>query len=127
MRCRSPFLKARQFLHATTLSGHDDWVKTLGFQTGVAAPNILTLASGSQDGTIRLWNIEQYIKPSTAVPTSTSTALSDELLDSFEASLGEVADGEEGGRQISLKRHVITVKSDDGRCVIPPAYRHWRG
>ena len=43
--------------------------------------------------------------------------LSDELLDSFEASLGEVAEGEEGGRQISMKRHVFTIKTKDGRQV----------
>ncbi|EGO01971.1 hypothetical protein SERLA73DRAFT_49584 [Serpula lacrymans var. lacrymans S7.3] len=40
--------------------------------------------------------------------------LNDELLDAFEASLGDLADGEEGGRQISLKRHVLTVKTDQG-------------
>jgi elongator complex protein 2 len=38
--------------------------------------------------------------------------LSDDLLDAFEASLGDLTDAEEGGRQISLKRHILTVKSD---------------
>lgn len=43
--------------------------------------------------------------------------LSDDLLDAFEASLGDLgADAEEGGRQISLKRHILTVKSNSG-CV----------
>lgn len=81
----------------------------MAFQSDVAGPNILTLASASQDGTIRLWNIEKYTKSSASV---NSSVLSDELLDTFEAALGDVAEGEEGGRQISLKRHIITVKSD---------------
>lgn len=41
--------------------------------------------------------------------------LSDELLDSFEASLGDLADAEEGGQQISLKRTIMTVKDSTGR------------
>jgi elongator complex protein 2 len=41
--------------------------------------------------------------------------LSDDLLDAFEASLGEVEDGEEGGRQISLKKHILTVKTGGDR------------
>jgi hypothetical protein len=38
--------------------------------------------------------------------------LSDDLLDAFEASLGDLTDAEEGGRQISLKRHILTVKDE---------------
>lgn len=34
----------------------------------------------------------------------------DDLLDAFEASLGDLGEGEEGGRQISLKRHIVSVK-----------------
>lgn len=41
--------------------------------------------------------------------------MSDELLDAFESSLGDLAEGEEGGRQISLKRHILTVKTENGR------------
>ena len=37
----------------------------------------------------------------------------DDLLDAFEASLGETTDGEEGGRQITMKRHLITVKAGE--------------
>lgn len=40
---------------------------------------------------------------------SESGELGDELLDAFEASLGEIA-GDDGGRQISLKQHLIKVK-----------------
>jgi len=68
----------------------------------------LVFASGSQDSTIRLWNIEPLNK-NTTDPTPSSD-LTDEFLDNFEASLGDLGEGEEGGRQISLKRHILTVK-----------------
>ena len=42
-----------------------------------------------------------------------STDGTDDLLDAFEASLGETTDGEEGGRQITMKRHLITVKAGE--------------
>jgi len=74
------------------------------------------LASGSQDATIRLWKIEAFTRyKNSSVVARPSDALSDDLLDAFEASLGELADAEEGGRQISLKRHILTVKSDQAR------------
>lgn len=68
------------------------------------------LASGSQDATVRLWNIEPWQK--VLIPTKSTTAenFNDNLLDNFEASLGDIGENEEGGRQISLKRHVLTVK-----------------
>jgi elongator complex protein 2 len=76
------------------------------------------LASGSQDGTIRLWNVESFIKMQVQPQNHTGELgdeLSDDLLDAFEASLGDLSAGaEEGGRQISLKRHVLTVKSSSG-------------
>ena len=75
----------------------------------------LVLASGSQDATIRLWNIEPHIKKQASTTVDTLDPLSDDLLDAFEASLGELDNSEEGGRQISLKRHMLTVKtSADG-------------
>jgi len=60
-----------------------------------------------------LWNIEAVTR--TAHASSTSEELNDDLLDAFEASLGEVDDGEEGGRQISLKKHMLTVKTSRDR------------
>ncbi|KAK7695632.1 hypothetical protein QCA50_000268 [Cerrena zonata] len=99
------------FVHASTLSGHEDWVKALAFQPHLPDQECLLLASGSQDGTIRLWNIEPYIKRTTTEDNK-NEEFSDDLLDAFEASLGELADAEEGGRQISLKRHILTVKND---------------
>ena len=71
------------------------------------------LASGSQDNTIRLWNIE----PLKAKETPSKKDLVDELLDNFEASLGDLGENEEGGRQISLKHHILTVKTGPDRFV----------
>ncbi|KAJ6515959.1 WD40-repeat-containing domain protein [Mycena sanguinolenta] len=100
------------FVRSAVLSGHEDWVRSLAFQNPVAAEDPLVLASGSQDATIRLWKIEAFTRPKSSVESRPSDTLSDDLLDEFEASLGELADAEEGGRQISLKRHILTVKSD---------------
>ena len=94
-----------------TLPGHDEWVQGLSFQVPISPEEPLILASGSQDSTIRLWNIEHWQKQ--AATTSAMDGLSDELLDAFEESLGDPR-AEEGGRQISLKRHMFTVKSETG-------------
>ncbi|KAN0124534.1 WD40-repeat-containing domain protein [Russula decolorans] len=92
------------FIPSATIPGHEDWVRAICLRPPTSSSEPLILASGSQDANIRLWNIE-------AVTSSTSEALSDDLLDAFEASLGEVDEGEEGGRQISLKKHMLTVKT----------------
>ena len=106
-----------QFVPSATLSGHEDWIKSLAFKERTLLSDQLLLASGSQDATIRLWNIEPYQKQQREASESNSDSLSDELLDAFEQSLGELEDAEEGGRQISLKRHILTVKNEDGRNV----------
>ena len=97
-------------------------MKSLAFQHNVAGPSTLTLASGSQDNTIRLWNIEKLVKDKPISSGQEGDVLSDELLDSFEAALGDLAEGEEGGRQISMKRHVLTVGSKDGMFVLTLYY-----
>ena len=72
----------------------------------------LVLASGSQDATVRLWNIEPWQKaPAPVKGMASGENLNDNLLDSFEASLGDIGENEEGGRQISLKRHLLTIKT----------------
>ncbi|KAF7352847.1 Elongator complex protein [Mycena venus] len=101
------------FVRSAVLSGHEDWVRSLAFQGPAGPGDSLTLASGSQDATIRLWKIEAFARSNnSSLDNRPSNALSDDLLDEFEASLGELADAEEGGRQISLKRHILTVKSE---------------
>ncbi|KAJ7179931.1 WD40-repeat-containing domain protein [Mycena crocata] len=108
------------YVPSAVLSGHEDWVRSLAFQQPATAEDPLTLASGSQDASIRLWKIEKFTRYNdSSVDTRPSDALSDDLLDAFEASLGELGDAEEGGRQISLKRHILTVKSDQAS---PPQY-----
>ncbi|KAF5393966.1 hypothetical protein D9757_000085 [Collybiopsis confluens] len=93
------------FVRSASLSGHEDWIRGLAFYP-LDGSGPLILASGSQDATVRLWNIEAFKKGSLS---ETSDGLSDDLLDAFEKSLGAVGDTEEG-RQISLKRHVLSVK-----------------
>lgn len=101
-----------KFVYSATLSGHEDWIRSLSFRPPLNPTDPLILASGSQDATIRLWNIDPVTNFSSNTD-STTDALSDELLDAFEASLGELSDAGDGGRQISLKKHVLTVKGDD--------------
>ncbi|KIM90735.1 hypothetical protein PILCRDRAFT_144601 [Piloderma croceum F 1598] len=107
------------FVRSAVLSGHEDWVRSLAFRVPLYKVDHepLILASGSQDGTIRLWNVETFSKDTpervqSQADTHADELLSDELLDDFEASLGDLTDAEEGGRQISLKRHVLTVKDE---------------
>ncbi|OJA16969.1 hypothetical protein AZE42_00596 [Rhizopogon vesiculosus] len=104
------------FIRSVTLSGHEDWIPALAFRVPSTPNDPLVLASGSQDGTIRLWNVESFIKMQVQPQIHTGELgdeLGDDLLDAFEASLGDLGtDAAEGGRQISLKRHVLTVKSN---------------
>jgi hypothetical protein len=105
-------------MRSAVLSGHEDWVRSLAFQDPITPEDPLTLATASQDATIRLWKIEVFTRYNTSsLDAGSSDALSDDLLDAFEASLGDLTDSEEGGRQISLKRHILTVKSAQARSV----------
>lgn len=69
----------------------------------------LTLASGSQDGTIRLWTVT----PANDEASPVTNALDDQLLDTFEASLVDM-NNDELGKQVSLKQHLIKVKDQTG-------------
>ncbi|KAI6034199.1 WD40-repeat-containing domain protein [Pisolithus microcarpus] len=105
-----PKSRENLFVRSASLPGHEDWVRALAFRSpsssdGVVNGDPLVLASGSQDGTIRLWNVELLFQALTTVNGTSST---DDLLDAFEASLADPTEGEEGGRQITLKRHVIS-------------------
>lgn len=82
-------------------------MKAVSFRCVQSPPQVI-LASGSQDGIIRLWKISEITSPH--VPVS-----KDDIFDLFEASLGEFGEAEEGGRQMSTKRHLITMKSISGR------------
>lgn len=102
---------ADQYLLSATLAGHEDWVRTLAFKPQETLDSPLVLASGSQDATIRLWNIEPWKKTATNDTQCLSSGPISEILDQFEASLGDLGESEEGGRQISLKQHILTVKT----------------
>ncbi|KAG9016250.1 hypothetical protein FRB90_003604 [Tulasnella sp. 427] len=99
------------FTPAVSLEGHEDWIRCLAFDCPDPSSNAkdtLTLASGSQDGYIRLW----VFKPRSET-LSNQTGL-DDVLAAFEASLGDFAEGEEGGKRISNRSHVLAVRSNDG-------------
>lgn len=81
-------------------------MRCLAFREPPEERAVLILASGSHDSTIRLWKIEPFKQ-------TESDGSTDALLDAFEASLGEVIDEGGGGRQVSLKRHIVTVKSKE--------------
>ncbi|EJF62930.1 WD40 repeat-like protein [Dichomitus squalens LYAD-421 SS1] len=101
------------FVSAAALPGHEDWVKCLAFKPPGSDAGPLVLSSGSQDATVRLWNIEPFSQTALSASESTSGE-TDDLLDAFEASLVNLEDAEDGGRSISLKRHILTVKSAPG-------------
>ncbi|KIO22037.1 hypothetical protein M407DRAFT_28386 [Tulasnella calospora MUT 4182] len=99
------------FTPAVNLEGHEDWIRCLAFDSADVSSNghdALTLASGSQDGYIRLW----VFKPK--AETISKQAGLDDVLAAFEASLGDFAEGEEGGKRISNRSHVLSVRSNDG-------------
>ena len=104
-----------QFVHSATLAGHEDWVRSLAFRQPEVNDSPLVFASGSQDSTIRLWNIDHWKKEENSSKRDTPNEAIDELLDNFEATLGDIGENEEGGKQISLKHHIITVKTGTDR------------
>lgn len=117
-----------QFVFSVALEGHIDWVRALDFSPpGTSAPTTVSftptlevlLASGSQDGYIRMWSLV----PIAAAPDEGSAAnddeggeLDDQMLKDFERKIGG-ADGDEGGNvgQVSMKAFVISVKTRDGK------------
>src|ERR1700743_837670 len=86
-----------------SLPGHEDWVKALCFRHPDQPCDPLILASGSQDTTIRLWNIESHTNVIEAQPEE----VPDSILDCM---LAAGPEDEEGGRTISSKRHTFSIK-----------------
>ncbi|KZT62360.1 WD40 repeat-like protein [Calocera cornea HHB12733] len=99
-----------EFRYRLSLEGHEDWIRCLAFVTETRADpqqRIRTiLASGSQDGYIRLWTIAS-MKPDESKPNCTTHGgLSNDLLEMFEKSLSEGGSG-----QISTKAHVLAFEN----------------
>lgn len=95
------------FVKALSLEGHEDWVRALSFATFPSENgDNLILASGSQDGYIRLWNISTHLDnmPKSEVNVDKST-LNSALLDDFERKIQE---SDATTSSLSTKSHVFT-------------------
>ncbi|KAJ9119509.1 hypothetical protein QFC22_003217 [Naganishia vaughanmartiniae] len=121
------------FTRSLVLEGHEDWIRSLDFavfpklsdgdlDSPAATPvegEDLMLASGSQDGYIRLWRVTELSQSSTGAErvgtlakgkTDESDLLDDDMLDEFERQMtGEAGGTARGGKQLSTKAHVITL------------------
>ncbi|KAJ9104212.1 hypothetical protein QFC19_004029 [Naganishia cerealis] len=115
------------------LEGHEDWIRSLDFVNFPKSPEVndnnspaatavngedLMLASGSQDGYIRLWRVTELSQtPAGAESAATGEQkseegdqLDDDMLDEFERQMtGETGGSARGGKQLSTKAHVITL------------------
>ncbi|KAJ9096361.1 hypothetical protein QFC21_005182 [Naganishia friedmannii] len=134
------------FSHAIALEGHEDWIRSLDFTVFPKLPDAdhdddatvvhgedLMLASGSQDGYIRLWRVTELSQASTDAEsagvserkTEETDQLDDDMLDEFERQMtGETGGTVRGGKQLSTKAHVITLgpSSDTGSTAGPRQY-----
>lgn len=101
------FDEQKQFHHALSLEGHEDWIRCLAFtpypSESSSTTSDLLLASGSQDNLIRLWRVSAI----------TDTLGGDDgldMLDDFERKL--VRDSG-GSTQISTKAHILAIHDGD--------------
>jgi elongator complex protein 2 len=118
------------FHQAIALEGHEDWVRCLSFSVFPKSMNSaeqdLMLASGSQDGYIRLWRVSRlanqdpnHADTRTMNGELDASVLNDEMLDEFERRMrgegGLDADGQGGAAsQLSTKAHGLRVVSAAG-------------
>lgn len=95
-----------QLTKGISLEGHEDWIRCLNF---CHFGDELLLASGSQDGYIRLW---RFAKTEGVAEQKERRAkkmeLDDEMLDEFERKMAGEATG---SRQLSTKSHIMRVVS----------------
>jgi elongator complex protein 2 len=101
-----------------TLSGHEDWVRCLAlasyFIKDSDIPGHLILASGSQDGSIRLWLIKSLSATSPLAVVHDAKATHDQILDSIPDDSKYAVDS---SSQIESKQHVFKLTTDDTPCV----------
>ncbi len=112
------------------LEGHEDWIRCLSFTNFPSRDDSssddkedLMLASGSQDGFIRLWRVARLIETGVqgyeveeemmVQPEAVDdNGLNDQMLDDFERRMtGDVAGGSgtSGQNQLSTKAHIVRV------------------
>jgi WD40 repeat protein len=99
------------------LPGHEDWVRGLSFRPARGHLSSLTLASGSADSTIRLWNIKP-VSATKGTKSESQGIISDEMLESFEASFKDSADTDDSDKRLSMKRYRITTRQANGMYVV---------
>jgi len=105
------------FTSSLLLEGHEDWVRCIDFSSHSrptdSSKTELILASGSQDGYIRLWDVSAMTQGESPDQgqgeIKADSILDDAMLDEFERKIT----GEAGGsRQINTKAHVLSVKGE---------------
>ena len=90
-------------MSAAVLPGHEDWVKCLAYKSPAREGDPLILASGSQDATIRLWNIEPFTRSTLSSSDESGDRATDELLDHvYRASTALIAASEGEGFGLPL-------------------------
>ena len=81
------------------------------------------LASGSNDNSIRLWNIQQHVPEEvTKNEDVTEKNSTEDSLHTNEASTGELKGGGKVDRRVSMKQYMLTAKSLDGRFGTPISF-----
>ncbi|PWN52592.1 WD40 repeat-like protein [Violaceomyces palustris] len=106
------------FAHKLSLEGHEDWVRSLD----ICAPKVegvdrfdgaaLMLASGSQDGSVRLWRIgEHRVQPAGDRGASPSAPNPGKQADEFEQMVSKIErDLSQHKGEISNRAHVFDVQ-----------------
>lgn len=108
----------QEFRRRLVLGGHDDWVRSLDFTvpfsvasttSGDSNEQLLTLASASQDASVRLWRVRRTAARSTESLHSSGTApANDDAFEQLAKKVEDEASGEHSatsGAKLSSKSH----------------------